>query len=129
MRLLFSNERSVKAIRNDFTKYFPFLTLEFFSPVLLPGQKSFWDEKIPGASLIGKIRSLPEPVVIDFSDSATIAGLEQQIREKTGLIAKIYRRINHDSREIRHITDSLQSQNALGAASQTISYNYHTLFL
>ena len=129
MRLLFSRERSIKSIRDDFTKGFPYLTLEFFSPVLLPGQTSFWDKKLSGSTLIGRVTSLAEPVIIDFPESDSITSLEQQVREKTGLVAKIYRRINHDWREIRHMTDSLQSQNALGAASQTFSYNYHTLFL
>jgi hypothetical protein len=121
MKLLFCNERSIKLIREEFAKSFPYLTLEILSRACLPGQTSYWDKKLSGSTVIGKISPMPEPVVIDLPASTSIASLEQQIHDKTGLTAKIYRRINHDWQKIRHTKDSLQSQNALGAASQTIS--------
>jgi hypothetical protein len=114
----------------QFSKYFPFLKLEFFLYRHGSADEHFPREVYRGLYL-EETSSFFKEGLIRFSPSTTIAELEQEFQIELGLAAKVYRRSGDmwvDTTQTSHLT--LAKQNSMGAAlAKSVRTNIHTLFL
>lgn len=130
MKLLLSGEMSIMQINKSFQKHFPYLKLEFYSSDPVPGQISFWSDRLDENTRLNKVVKNMISIAIEFEPSNTIIELEQKFRSAAGLFVKVCRNINGVWHEIpQSVPVELSRQNALGNQLLKYSYNKHTLFL
>jgi len=120
---------TIKEVKEKFSRFFPFLKVEFF---LYHRQT----EDTPSGREIYKGRYLEETSeffkegTICFSPGTSIAQLEQEFQIELGIYAKIYRKSVEnwvDTTQTSHL--SLAKQNNMGGAVMQPRLNIHTLFL
>lgn len=130
MELQVNKNTTVRELKEQFSKQFPFLKLEFFSYRRSAAEENFTREVYNGLNVEETSEFFKEGVV-DFSPSTTVADFEQKLQIELGLAVKVYRRSGDlwvETAQTEHL--SLGKQNTMGAApvKQAI-FNINTLFL
>lgn len=129
MELQVYQNTTIKEVKEKFSRYFPFLKVEFFV-------YRHHTEDTPSRREIYKGKYLEETSeffkegTIFFSPSTTIAELEQEFQIELGLYARIYRKSIEnwvDTSQTSHLC--LAKQNNMGGAVVRARLNIHTLFL
>lgn len=131
MELKLLRETTIKELKKQFNKYFPFLKLEAYFQFHGRKEGSASYKKIEDSVQLNEIKSLVKEGVFSFTGSMVVADFEQTLQGEFGLSVQLFRKAG--SLWIQTMgTDnlSLQKQNEMGlATSRQERYNLHSLFL
>lgn len=126
MKIIISNEQPVSLIREQFNRLFPYLKIEFFSALHVPGQTSALKDRQPRDRKIGELRELKSTGEMTIRPDMTVQELEQQFAGKYGLGVQVLRRFGNTWLETAR-TDSwtLSRQNEQGRSDCLLTETTH----
>lgn len=118
MKITLCSQKTISEVKQEFTKTFPFLKIEFFKKKHHPGQGSpIWEEVEPSHQLIDVSGVLKEGA-IELEPTDTVKAVEQKFQYQYGLPVQIFRRQNGLWMETTVTDDlTLREQNTLGRAT------------
>lgn len=118
-----SDEKTLKAIKEEFGAKFPFLKLEFYGAPHGKAEGSPAHLQIDENKTVGEARTVQEEGDLYISGQFTVSNFERQFYEKYGLSAQVFRRSGNLWLQTS-TTDSwtLAEQNRKGGHSEE-SYN------
>ncbi len=130
MKLNLTRISSLREVREEFSKEFPFLKIEFFTSAHKPGKGSSFSELYHSETILSEINPSFKDQVLEFQPSDTVAHLEQKF-QKAGLPIQVFRKAGKiwlETIQTDHL--SLEVQNKMGKET-TIPFriNPYTLFL
>lgn len=120
----------IKEVKRRFSKYFPYLKIEFFTTRHSPLEGSDIREKVHEKLYLSEVTGVLKEGIFTFLPTDTVENFEQRLQNEHGLPVQVFRK--YEKRWlITTETDklSLEKQNAMGAASMRAEFNLHTLFL
>lgn len=129
MELHVYKNTTLREVKEQFSRWFPFLKLEFFVYRHYTEDIPFNKEIYQGLFLDETSDFFKEGAIF-FSSSTLVAELEQKFQIELGLAAKVFRRSTDswiDTTQTSHL--NLGKQNNMGAAIERPQFNLHTLFL
>lgn len=129
MELQIFKNTSLQEAKENFSRHFPFLKLEFFV-YRHRNEEAHPDNKVYNGRYLTETSEFFKEGTIYFSPSTTIAELEQEFQIELGLAVKIFRQADDawvDTSQTSHL--SLGRQNNMGSARVRGQFNWHTLFL
>jgi hypothetical protein len=130
MELHVYKNTTVKEVRAQFSRYFPFLKLDFFVYRHHTEEDFDLNKKVFEGLYVDETSEFFKEGAIYFSASTMIAELEQAFQIELGLAAKVFRKSIDswiDTTQTSHL--SLTKQNNMGAAVARAHVNLNTLFL
>jgi len=118
MKIALNSQKTISEVKQEFTKTFPFLKIEFFKKKHGSGQGSpVWEEIEPTHQLID-ISGVLKEGAIDLEPADTVKDVEQRFQSQYGLPVQIFRRQNGLWMETTVTDDlTLREQNTLGRAT------------
>lgn len=121
----------VKEIKKQFSRFFPFLKIEFFKGGHKEGKSSFPDQRVHDGHYLSEVTGVLKEGVFIFQPSTTVAEFEQKLQNEHGLPVQVFRKAEDVWIEtIQTDNMTLEHQNKLGAESvRSQPFNIHTLFL
>ncbi|HEX6335013.1 MAG TPA: hypothetical protein VFZ78_12350 [Flavisolibacter sp.] len=127
MKVLLSNQTTIRDVNQEFSKEFPFLKIAFYRDRQRQGE----EKQLPEHTRLDEIAGQVRPTLIEIRGSDTVAAIEKRFLEMFNLPVQVCRQAGTLWLETsRSDNMSLAHQNAMGAtASRPISFNIHTLFL
>lgn len=129
MKLHIYRNTTLLEVKEHFTRYFPFLKLEFYI-YRHHDEESPFNEEIYRGLYLEETSDFFKEGTIYFSPSTPVAELEQEFQIELGLAAKIFRKSSDSWEETTQTSHlSLGKQNHMGSASGRPQPNLHTLFL
>lgn len=131
MELQVYNNTTIREVKEQFSRFFPFLKLEFFIYRHHTGEDSDFNKEVYRGLYLEETSEFFKEGVINFSPSTALVELEQEFQIELGLAAKVFRKSEGswvDTTQTSHL--SLGKQNAMAAAqSKPVKFNRYTLFL
>jgi hypothetical protein len=130
MELHVYKNTTLREVKAQFSRYFPFLKLEFFVYPYPAGEGAHLNREVYKGLYVDETSGFFKEGVINFSPSTTITELEQAFQIELGLAAKVFRMSTDswiDTTQTSHL--NLGRQNNMGAAVSRPQFNLHTLFL
>lgn len=115
MKIILRSERTIKDVKEEFNRVYPFLKIEFFSSKHAPGEGSPPSEEIDPSMELIDISGVLREGAIDINPSDTVKEVEQKFQHQYGLPVQIFRKQKGVWLETT-ITDdlTLQEQNTWG---------------
>jgi hypothetical protein len=89
MKLDFSTYKTIQEVREDFTRQYPFLKLEFYNMADV-GSSMRAKKRLPHSTLL-RSAGLKNPGFIEIYDEMTVGELEKTLMEQFGLAAQVSR--------------------------------------
>lgn len=130
MELRIQNNTTIREVAEKFSKYFPFLRLEF-GICHCTGEESGDGKQIFQGLYLSETSDFFKEGLLEFTPSTTISDLVTRFKTELGLLVKVYRMVNHswtDCKVSGHLT--LGQQNSMAAASCRMGEpNLYRLFL
>ena len=130
MELHVFKNTTIQEAREQFSRYFPFLKLEFYLYRHHTEDVYFTREVYKGLYLEETSAFFKEGTIY-FSPSTMVTELEQEFQIELGVAAKVFRRSEGgvwvDTAQTAHL--SLAKQNSIGSAVVKPQFNKYTLFL
>lgn len=130
MKLIFSRTRTIKDVKQQFSRYFPYLRLTVYED-----EAEVKSEVIPQNSMgeqtsLSEIKTLKKEGFFQL-DATSVAAFEKRMKEEFGLLVKIYRKAGVMWLRTTGTDNlSLDKQNKMGeVASRPFSFNLNNLFL
>jgi hypothetical protein len=109
MNITIENSKKLESLRDEFTQFFPFLTLEFFES--LNSTKTI----ILNGHVIGEYRKNPEAETLSIFPEMSVADLEKILRDHFRLPVHVLRKSGNVWLKTSHTEAwSLQQQNRQG---------------
>ncbi len=113
-----TDQKSLRDIKAEFNKKFPYLKLEFYARPHLPGEGSPKQEQLPDELTIGQVRTIHNEGDFKINPEMSVRDFEQQFYEKYGLSVQVFRKSgNLWLQTSKTDTWSLAEQNRKGGAS------------
>ena len=131
MNLNLNAHSTIRDAKKQFSRYFPFLKLEFFTIPHQPGSGSAAVKKLSDRSFLIDITGVLKEGVFHFDQSITVAQFEQKLQEEYGIPVQVFRKSGAvwiETIQTDHL--SLEAQNLMGKESMSpVRFNVNTLFL
>ena len=131
MELQIYHNTTIREVKEQFARLFPFLKLDFFIYRRHTGEDSDFTKEVYGGLYLEETSEFFKEGILNFSPSTAVAELEQEFQIELGIAVKVFRRSQDswiDTSQTSHL--SLGKQNSMAAAqSKPIKFNRHTLFL
>ncbi len=131
MELPVSKNTTIREVKEQFSRYFPYLKLEFFAYRHHTNDDSHLNKEVYKGRYAEETSEFFKEGVICFSASTTVAELELEFQIEMGLFARVFRKSGEmwmDTTQTNHLT--LGKQNSMGdGLSKPVRPNVHTLFL
>ncbi len=91
MELNINNNTLVKNIQEEFTAHYPYLKIEILA---LPKKERGYSklEKIAPTTAFRSLQTIATPISISIHNKRTVANLEKDFRDRTGLRIQVYRK-------------------------------------
>lgn len=92
--LTLENQCSIKTLQELFNRQYPYLKIEFFKEVHSSFKFSTKSVKVSPDEKIGcnNAEGISSGEIIDISKEKTVAALEKDLQDKTGLVAQVFRK-------------------------------------
>ena len=131
MELKIYTNTGIREVKKQFTRFFPFLKLEFFFYSQTGYENLFASEEPYYGLYVAETSDVFKEGVVNFSPTTTVADLELLFKDKLGLAIKIFRRTGDSWVETDGTTHlTLSKQNNMGASLfRPVKINTYTLFL
>ncbi len=131
MELILSANTTIQEIKKQFSKYFPYLKLEFFTGKHDKGEGSPMWQKVSDKSDLIEITGVLKEGVFYFDPSINTGEFEQKLQHDFGIPVQVFRKSGeHWLETLRTDELSLEEQNSMGKSSmKSTNYNINTLFL
>ena len=131
MELKLFRTTTIKELKKQFSKYFPYLKLEAFQQSHGRKEGSALHKKIEDRVRLSELGNLVKEGVFSFDDSMIVADFEQNLQTEFGLPVQVFRKAgNLWIQTMGTDSLSLKKQNEMGlAASKPVTYNLNSLFL
>lgn len=129
MELCVHKNTTIREIREQFSRYFPFLKLEFYI-YHHHYEDSHFNKEVYKGLYVEETSDFFKEGTLYFSPSTLVAELEQEFQIELGLAAKVFRRSVDswvDTTQTSHL--SLGKQNNMGTVAARPHFHLHTLFL
>jgi len=91
MRLDIMDNKSIREIKDDFSRHFPGLKIEFVTTSHASGEGSDKEELIKGNPKLWELRKFHTELSVEIDDQFTVAQLEGMFRDRFGLHIQIFR--------------------------------------
>jgi hypothetical protein len=115
MKIILRSERTIKDVKEEFTRVYPFLKIEFFTKKQNPGENSQQTEEIDPSTELIEVSGVLREGAIDINPTDTVKEVEYKFEHQYGLPAHIYRKQNGVWLETTVTDDlTLQEQNTWG---------------
>ena len=92
MELMLTSRTKISDVKTQFSRYFPFLKLEFYPARHQKGASSVFEEAIPDGTCLSEVSATIKQVVFSFAPSATVAEFEQRLQNEYGLPVQVFRK-------------------------------------
>ncbi|MFI5153964.1 MAG: hypothetical protein ACHQET_11560 [Chitinophagales bacterium] len=92
MELIIKDGMLIKDFQKSFNDLYPLLKIEFFRNKHAMNRLSPMPDKLPVRSAISLVHSDGNIANIDVSENVTVGALEQELWNKTGLSAQVFRK-------------------------------------
>lgn len=122
MKIEINDSRKIFAIQKEFSTFFPYLKLEFFSKPHSPGGPSSKKFVTHNSKSLLECRTIHKNGIITITPGMTVSDLEQHFKDVYGLNVQVFRRSGKAWLETT-ITDkwTLQEQNTQGKELSELS--------
>lgn len=131
MKLVLSATSTIREVKKQFNKSFPYLKLEFFTRGHRKGEPSSIRYMVDDKSMLLDITGVIREGVFYFEPSILTGDFEYKLQADFGIPVQVFRKSGGtwlETVDTDHI--SLEEQNNMAKASlQRMSYNFYTLFL
>ena len=118
MKITLYSQKTIGEVKQEFTKTFPFLKIEFFKRKHNPGQGSPILEEIEPTHQLIDVSGVLKEGAIELDPTDTVKDVEQRFQSQYGLPVQIFRRQNGLWMETTVTDDlTLREQNTLGRAT------------
>src|SRR5215204_1318195 len=118
MELKLFRKTTIRELKKQFSKNFPFLKLEFFYQPHNKQEGSALRQKIADHVLLSTVSKRLQKSFFTFHASITVAEFEQGLQQEFGLPVQVFRKADHIWIEtIQTDKLSLEKQNSMGEAS------------
>lgn len=115
MKIILRSERTIKDVKEEFNRVYPFLKIEFFTKNFIPGENSSQSEQMDPSTELIDITGVLREGAIDIDPTDTIKEVEHKFLHQYGLPVHIYRKQNGVWLETAVTDDlTLQEQNTWG---------------
>lgn len=131
MELKLFRNTTIRDLKKQFSKAFPYLKLEFFRQQHSRGKGTGLNQKISDDAALSDVISLKKEGSFSFRKETVAGEFEQQLQNEFGLPVQVFRRSGDVWLETTR-TDGLTlgMLNGMGeAASRPIRFNINSLFL
>ncbi|MBS1598875.1 MAG: hypothetical protein JST75_11685 [Bacteroidetes bacterium] len=92
MKLKIDSDSSIRDIQDQFNTYYPYLKIEFFKNNHQAFKLSAKADRIDPHKRINDLVNIDKSSTINIDEKTTVAVLEQQLSEKFGLSAQVFRK-------------------------------------
>lgn len=92
MRIDIQDNKSVSEIKEEFSRHFPGLKMEFVAHSHASGEGSPKDQIIKGDHKLWELRKFHTELSVDIDDQITVAQLEGLFRDRFGLHIQVFRK-------------------------------------
>lgn len=92
MQLKINSDRYIWEIQKDFNQAFPYLKLEFFSRAHNSRQSANGKKIISPQHRLGEAARIDRDNTLEFSEGMSVSDLENELKNKYGLSAQVFRR-------------------------------------
>jgi hypothetical protein len=115
--LSISDRITISDLQNQFTSYYPYLRMEFFSQEHSQGEPTHRKLMKSANKTLGECRTVHKAGTVEIRPEMTVAELEQKFKEQFGLNMQLFRKSGKVWLETT-ITDNwtLNAQNSQGEA-------------
>ena len=131
MELKLFKNTTLRELKTQFAKKFPFLKLEFFKKAHRKEEGSAYRWRVSDNVLLSELKGFHKEGVFSFQPAMIVSDFEQQLQNEFGLSVQVFRKAGDLWIEtIQTDKLSLEKQNAMGeAASNRLPFNINSLFL
>lgn len=131
MELTFTSESKIKDVKKQFSKFFPFLKLEFYPNCHQKEESSLLQKTFSDSICLSEIHPTIKDSVFAFTSTTTVEEFEQRLQSEYNLPVQVFRKAGSLWLETVQTDNlSLGKQNTIGAESSSpLRFNIHTLFL
>lgn len=131
MKLTFFRTSTIKDLKQQFSRYFPYLRLVFYQEEDPVENRSATKKNVGDDVCLSEIKTLKKEGSVQLDAAAVVTAFEKRIQEEFGLLVKIYRKAGVmwiETTETGNL--SLDKQNKMGEVSGwPIRFNLNSLFL
>lgn len=130
MKLIFSRTRTIKDVKQQFSRYFPYLRLAVYKDEAEVRNEFTPLSTMSDETCLSEIKTLKKEGFFQL-DAASVSAFEKRMKEEFGLLVKIYRKAGVMWLKTKGTDNlSLAKQNKMGeVASRPFSFNLNNLFL
>ena len=131
MKLTFSRTITIKELKHQFSRNFPFLRLAFYQNEADATNGSAAQQGIGDEVCLCELKTLKKEGFFQLDATAIVAAFEQKIKEEFGLLVQIYRKAGVMWIQTTETgNQSLDMQNKMGeVAGRPMTVNLNSLFL
>lgn len=131
MELKLHYNTPIREIKKQFSRFFPFLKIEFFMHGHKEKGGSFPNQTVNEKLSLSDVTGILKEGVFQFQPSTTVAEFEQNLQNDHGLPVQVFRKSEDlwiETVQTDYMT--LEQQNKMGADSvRSTQFNINTLFL